>query len=248
MFTYTLKGKDLTKDEAVALAQATSTSPIKIELSSLLNLRKADSAKLFRLSVEKKMPELANLAWKISVDNDSIAPVKKEPTSDILTIQKPVDKLLADLHQSTGLWTTGAAMILASASNGSWWTLRQIAVYWANNLDVSSKSILFQGFELVDGVWEPKDLRVGIPRRQTFHVSPVYIALRDALKWLLEKDLIKRTQSVSKGSYEGNVSPQVNAMSRVFYSVQLTERGKQMVELWGDVEEFIQNSFKNRVR
>ena len=64
MITYTLKGKDLTKDEATALVEATSTTPIKIELSSVLNLRKADSAKLFKLSVEKKIPELANLAWK----------------------------------------------------------------------------------------------------------------------------------------------------------------------------------------
>jgi hypothetical protein len=37
-------------------------------------------------------------------------------------------------------------------------------------------------------------------------------------------------------------------MLRPFYSVQLNERGKEMIELWGDAEQFILNSFKTRLR
>ncbi len=248
MFTYTLKGKDLTKDEAVALAEATSASPIKIELASVLNLRKVDSAKLFKLSVEKKSPELANLAWKISVSDALEAPIALTKQLEVMSIQRPVDQLLEDLHRSNGLWAVGTAMILGSASNGSWWTLRQVASYWVNNLEVSPKSVLFQGFELMNGMWEPKDFRTGISRRETFHVSPVYICLRDALQWLMKNDLVERRSNISRGSRDENQTSQVRAMLRPFYSVQLNERGKEMIELWGDAEQFILNSFKTRLR
>jgi hypothetical protein len=248
MFTYTLKGKDLTKDEAVALAEATSNSPIKIELASVLNLRKVDSAKLFKLSIEKKSPELANLAWKISVSDAKEAPIATAKQIEVLSIQRPADQLLESLHKSNGLWAVGAAMILSATSNGSWWTLRQVATYWVNNLEVSPKSILFQGFELVNGAWEPKDFRAGVNRRETFHVSPVYIALRDALQWLIKNDLVERRSNISHGSRDANQTPQVKAMLRPFYSMQLNERGKEMIELWGDADQFIFNSFKTRLR
>ena len=248
MFTYTLKGKDLTKDEAVALAEATSASPIKIELASVLNLRKVDSAKLFKLSVERKSPELANLAWKISLSDASEAPIAKVKKLEVMAVQRPVDQLLEDLHRSNGLWAVGTAMILSSTSNGSWWTLRQIASYWVNNLEVSPKSVLFQGFELVNGVWEPRDYRVGVSRRETFHVSPMYICLRDALQWLMKNDLVERRSNISRGSRDENQAPRVQAMLRPFYSVQLNERGKEMMELWGDADQFILNSFKSRLR
>jgi hypothetical protein len=248
MFNYTLKGKDLTKDEAVALAEATSSSPVKIELASILNLRKVDSAKLFKLSVEKKSPELANLAWKISIDDTSEGPVATVKQLEVKAPQRPVDHLLEDLHRSNGLWAVGTAMILSSASNGSWWTLRQIASYWVNNLEVSPKSVLFQGFELMNGAWQPKDYRAGISRRETFHVSPVYICLRDALQWLMKNDLVERRSNISRGSRDENQTPQVNAMLRPFYSVHLNERGKEMIELWGDADQFIMNSFKSRLR
>jgi len=248
MFTYTLKGKDLTKDEAVALAEATSTSPIKIDLATVLNLRKVDSAKLFKLSVERKSPELANLAWKISVGDAQEAPILTSKKLEVLAVRRPVDQLLDALHGSGGLWAVGAAMILSATSNGSWWTLRQVASYWVNNLEVGPKSVLFQGFELVNGVWEPKDYRAGVSRRETFHVSPVYIALRDALQWLMKNDLVERRSNISRGSRDENQTTQVKAMLRPFYSMQLNERGKEMIEMWGDADQFILNSFKTRLR
>jgi hypothetical protein len=248
MITYTLKGKDLTKDEATALVEATSTAPIKIELSSVLNLRKADSAKLFKLSVEKKIPELANLAWKISVSEQGnvVEPSPSKP--EVVAVQKPIDKLLDDLHQSNGLWAVGAAMILSATANGEWWTLRQVATYWVNNLDVPVRSVLYQGFELQNGAWEPVELRAGIDRRKTFHVAPVYIALRDALNRLLSNDLVVRTRNVSRGGHGGANNPAISAMSRVFYSVQINDRGKQIMDTWGDAEEFISSAFTKRLR
>jgi len=248
MITYTLKGKDLTKDEATALVEATSTAPIKIELSSVLNLRKADSAKLFKLSVEKKSPELANLAWKISVSEQSGAVEAPSRKPEVVAVQKPLDRLLDDLHQSNGLWAVGAAMILSATANEEWWTLRQVATYWVNNLDVPVRSVLYQGFELQNGAWEPVELRAGVERRKTFHVAPVYIALRDALNWLISNDLITRTRNVSHGGHGGATNPAVNAMSRVFYSVHINDRGKQIMDTWGDVEEFINSAFTKRLR
>jgi hypothetical protein len=248
MFTYTLKGKDLTKDEAVALAEATSSIPIKIDLATVLNLRKVDSAKLFKLSVERKSPELANLAYKISVSDAQDAPIATVKQIEVMAIQRPLDQLLDGLHGSNGLWSVGAAMILSAASNGSWWTLRQVASYWVNNLEVSPKSVLFQGFELMNGVWEPRDYRTGVSRRETFHVSPVYIALRDALQWLMKNDLVERRSNISRGSRDENQTAQVKAMLRPFYSMQLNKRGKEMIEMWGDADQFILNSFKTRLR
>lgn len=249
MFTYTLKGKDLTKDEAVALAEATAAVPIKIELSSVLNLRRVDSAKLFKLSVEKRSPELASLAWKISVeDAQENKEIKKTEKKEEFFVEQPIDKLLEEIHRSNALWAVGTAMTLNCASNGSWWTIRQIASYWVNTLEVSPKSALFQGFELVNSVWEPKDFRSGVSRRETFHVSPVYMALREALNWMLKNNLVERRSNISKGGRSENQTPQVQAMMRPFYSLKLNERGREMMELWGDSEEFILNSFKSRLR
>jgi hypothetical protein len=248
MFTYTLKGNTLTKDEAAALVEASASTPIQIELSSILNLRKVDSAKLFKLSVEKKLPELASLAWKISVNDAPKAQAKQSAPVEIVTIRKAPEKLLEDLHRTNGLWTAGAAMILSSCSNDHWWTLRQVATYWVNNLEVSPRSVLFQGFSVMNGSWEPKELRAGINRRETFHVSPVYICLRDALKWLMENELIERTKKISQGSNLKDASAQVQAMSRVYYACKLTDRGRELVELWGDIDTFIQSAFQSRLR
>jgi len=248
MFTYTLKGNALTKDEAVALVEASSTTPIKIELSSVLNLRKVDSAKLFKLSVEKKSPELASLAWKISVNDAPKATKLTKSGAEVVTVRKAPDKLLEDLHRVNGLWGAGAAMILSSCSNGQWWTLRQVATYWANNLEVNPRSVLYQGFEIMNGSWEPKELRSGVDRRDTFHVAPMYICLRDALGWLMQNDLVERTKNVSRGSSNANASASVQAMSRVFYAVKLTERGQELIELWGDSDQFIKNAFESRLR
>lgn len=254
MFTYTLKGNDLTKDEAVALIEATSNSPIKIELASILNLRRVDSAKLFKLSVEKQMPALASLAWKISVQNRTEEPAakkaatKKATDTEIVSVSKSIDNLIEELHRSTALWATGAVMILSSCENDAWWTLRQIATHWVNELNVSSRSILFQGFEFSDGVWEPKEFRAGVNRRETFHVSPVYIALREAQQWLLKNDLIEREQHISRGGHGAEQSPQVSAMSRPYYTVRITDRGRDLNELWGDTEKFLIDSFNERIK
>lgn len=251
MFTYTLKGNTLTTDEAAALIEASSATPIKIELSSLLNLRKVDSAKLFKLSVEKKLPELASLAWKISV-SDTSKTTAKAPTAstEILTVQKAPGKLLEQLHEVNGLWAVGAAMILNAAGDGSWWTIRQVAYYWANRLDydLPKNSVLFQGFERTNGRLEPREFRVGVDRRQTFHVSPTYISLRDALKWLTANDLVERTKHVSHGSEDAGNSASIQAMSRVYYAFRLTERGKEMEGMWGDSMDFIRRAFQERLR
>jgi len=249
MFTYTLKGNALTKDEAAALVQASSSSPIEIELSSVLNLRKVDSAKLFKLSVEKKLPELARLAWKISVnDAPSTKKKKTETGAEIVSLQKATDKVLEELHKVTGLWGVSAAMILSCCSNGEWWTLRQVATYWANNLDLNSRSVMYQGFDLMNGTWEPREFRAGVDRRTTFHVSPVYIGLRDALSWLMAQGLVERTKKVSKGSNSPTSKAAVQAMSRMYYAVKLTERGRELIELWGDADEFIKNGLVSRLR
>jgi len=248
MFTYTLKGNALTKDEAAALVEASSTTPVEIELSSVLNLRKVDSAKLFKMSVEKKLPELASLAWKISVNDAPKAAKITKSGVEVVSLRKSTDKLLEDLHKTNALWGAGAAMILSSCSNEQWWTLRQVATHWVNNLDSSPRSVLYQGFEVMNGTWEPKELRAGVDRRETFHVSPVYICLRDALHWLMNNGLVDRTKNVSKGSSAPNASVNVQSMSRVYYTIKLTERGRQLVEIWGDIDNFIKNAFEARLR
>lgn len=248
MFTYTLKGNALTKDEAAALVEASSSTPVEIELSSVLNLRKVDSSKLFKLSVEKKSPELASLAWKISVNEAPNSPKLTKSGVEVVTVRKAPDKLLEDLHKVNGLWGAGAAMILSSCSNGEWWTLRQVATYWVNNIEVNPRSVVYQGFEIINGAWTPKELRSGVDRRDTFHVAPMYICLRDALNWLMENGLVDRTKNVSRGSTNPNASASTQAMSRIYYAVRLTDRGQELMEMWGDVDQFIKNAFECRLR
>lgn len=251
MFTYTLKGNTLTSDEAAALVEASSTTPIEIELSSLLNMRKVNSTKLFELSVQKKLPELAKLAWKISVSETAkpVAPLQK-PAVAVVSMQKSPDLLLSQLHESSGMWAVGAAMIIDAANDGSWWTIRQVATHWANLLheDVPYDSIIFKGFELVAGKWSPKELRVGVNRRETFHVSPTYIGLRDALKWLETNGLVDKAKHISQGSNDENSTPNIQAMSRVYYAFRLTEKGREMAKMWGDSTTFVINAFQSRLR
>jgi len=248
MFTYTLKGNALTKDEAAALVEASSTTPVEIELSSVLNLRKVDSAKLFKLSIEKKLPELASLAWKISVNDAPKTPKITKSGVEVITVSKAPEKLLEELHKVNGLWGAGAAMILASCSNEEWWTLRKVATHWVNNLEINPRSVLYQGFEIRNGTWEPKELRSGVDRRQTFHVAPVYICLRDALNWLMENRLVDRTKNVSRGSTNPSASVSTQSMSRIYYAVKLTDRGREMVDMWGDINTFVEKAFESRLR
>lgn len=248
MFSFNIKGTALSKDEAHALLELSSETPIALDLAKVVDLRKLNSKKLFQLSVEKQNPSLAQLAYKISTRTTLAKPRIRAARKPVEYVDLPVGKLLLKLTDSTSLWATGAAMILEATSNESEWTVRQIATHFANTLGVSSKSVLFKGFTLINGSWEPLTLKEGAKRSETFHACPTYMALREGAEWLVKNGLVARTEAVSKGSYSESETPQVAAMSRVYHKLTITNKGKDLLDLWSDIEDFITNSFDSRLR
>jgi len=235
---------------------------VTLDLASLVDLRKVSSKFLFELAVEKKQPELANLAWRISVAKtgsekqasvkttlDVLTPLNK--LSEQLTVEKVIDKL----NRTQAYWSVGAALIIHSVCGESseLTTLRQIATDYANYCwgckGMPATSVLFKGFE-EDGTGglAALDFANGVERRKTFHVSPLYIGLRDGLIFCKKHGLVVTKNSVSTSSPNAKNALQAQTLSRLFYKLKATDKGKAVYELWADCEDYIFNFYKLRVQ
>jgi hypothetical protein len=145
----------------------------------------------------------------------------------------------------------GAAMILDYFSEfNDWNTLRKIAIFYVNDIDASNNkvphdSILYKGFTWSEelGNFDPVVLRAGVDRKDTFHVSPMYLSLREGMNWCMKNGLVEQKSQMSYGSLDGASG---NTMQRVYYNLRLTKRGQDVSLLWADSNEYILNFFASR--
>lgn len=236
-----------------------------IPLDALIDVTRLNAQDLFDLSVKQKNQALASLAWKVSISKES-APVsmRRNAAPEIIAHKKkkvtkyetPIDTLLEQLNTNSSYAFTGAAMLLKALkdSEGDSITLRQAAVDVANQMWATygpeikvRNSKFFKGFEYTDGLLKPVVMSSGIDRKHTFHVSPMYIALREGLLYAQSHGLVDKVKLMSVGApYVDNPSTSKNSTRRMYYKIKLTERGKKLISMWGDLENYVQKVFQEQ--
>lgn len=266
---FRLQGTLLEPQEAAALLTAAnkdSNEVPEIDLDKVINIGKLDSASLFKMSVETNNKDLASLAWKISVaqqDTDKKPVYKKAPTrvkKYETKAQRSVEELIEGVVSSMSYPCVGAAMLLQMTNENSSTTIRKTAVHYVNKMweegslikrpHNSGKSKFFRGFKPTGDGWVPVILQPGITRKDTFHVSPIYIALREGLVMGVHEGLFEQSSVISWGASqnkESNTKPGVSKMSRVFYNITKTSKGSEMHSKWGDIDEYIKKAFAYHV-
>jgi len=261
-FQFCLKGTPIDQNEAAALMTATrgaSKKPLNIELSNLLDFNTVDSKKLFELAVENNNQALASLAWKVSVDQKQQLPQLHKVISPKSVRVTPVHKnhdvveLIDKMVQSTAYPFVGAAMILKAASDKEWITLRETALTFANSMwvmpTISRNSRFFRGLAMENGKLTTLNQSAGVPRRMTFHVSPIYLSLREGLVFCTKEGLVEQRQMHSTGctDKERVVSKSISKMKRMYYKVRLTAKGRELCGHWGDMEHYITQQFSHQL-
>ena len=264
-FQFLLGNTPIKQTEAAALLAATGEygqGPIEIELTDIFDLRKLDSQRLFELSVKEQNQDLASLAWKISIQKSAEgkdAFGKKRPASvtrngahkKVLKENATVEELIEKLNSHSSYWSAGAALLLKSCA-GDWVTLREAATDYVNtlwrNTSVRETCVAFKGFErnAQIGAWEPRDSTVEVDRRNTFHVSPVYIGLREGLIWCRNHGLVEQEKGISVGSLRDDAHAKAEHMQRMFYKARATVQGRDVLEAWGDIDDYIDRVFAGR--
>jgi len=255
-FQFLLQGTPIEKEEAAALFKATQsakTDYYPIDLEKVIDLKVIDSKKLFDLAVEKKIPDLASLAFKVSLATNSNAskPRVRNPNRIARRTARvrgsSSEEIIELLNQTSSYWATGAASILLETSSTEWCTLREIAINIVNMLDRQTRmpknSVLYRGFTQTDEGWEPLDFSYGVERKNTFHVSPVYIGLREGLLWCVKNGLVEQKSLMSvTPTNESNKG----TMSRIFYKIKATENANSIVGLWADLPNYIESFYRAR--
>lgn len=261
-FDFHLKGVPIKASEATALLSATGVDPmqgLRIDLEKVLDMRKINSKMLFDLSVSEGNQELASLAWRISVGRTETPEKAVQPrtpsrsvrpayTDQTFSLEQVIDKI----HQSDAYWAAGASLIISRTSLNEWTTLRRIATDFVNECwsdrSLPNKSTAYRGFMLSeDGCLTPRDLTKGVLRKDTFHVSPLYIGLREGLIFCQKQNLIEMRSAVSVGSENPNRSPRAKDMRRVFYKISASEKGAALASLWSDCDVFAKLLFEKRI-
>ena len=264
-FQFQLGGVPLEANEAAALLSMNKTgssSPTMIDLESVIDSEALDAGKLFEMAVSKQDESLASLAWKISVQqkDKKVIPVKKEPKFKVITGKpsdtKSLEEIIEHLNNSSSYSSLGAAMILKAASEKEWVTLRTTAIGFANKMwadSLNKKGLvlnykMLRGFELQNGSLEPVHLSSGVKRKDTFHVSPMYIALREGLLFCKKQDLVIQKNRVSIGApYSKGTSKQADSTRRIYYSIKATERGHELLSMWADIDRYIDKTLVSQV-
>lgn len=256
-FQFALAGIPIELAEAEALLKAMrgeTVSPV-IDISTLIDSKNLDASKLFEMAVNKKQQGLASLAWKISMQQAKPSKVSKlaVPTKLRLIENEPkpcgLEEIIDHLNNSRSYATLGVAMLLKATSTKQWVTLRETATFFANELfkqrHIAPASKFLRGFQVMDGGLSPVDMSSGLERRHTFHVSPMYIALREGLLYCKKHGLVEQKRMLSVGAPYAK-APKQNSDStrRIYYKIAATSRGKDMVNLWADLDQYIMKNFE----
>lgn len=262
-FQFCLQGVPLESSEASALIDAAHKGrkyPISIELTNLIDFGKVDSKRLFDLAVETNNKELASVAWKVSVEQRLTQAkfIRRDPVelSVVSSTNKinHVENLIDLLVRSNTYCHAGAAMLLQAASQKEWVTLRETALLFANTMwdskEVPRDSKFFRGFMPTREGLTTLDMGRGVSRKDTFHVSPIYIGLREGLLLCLREGLVEQRKVLSTGAVNKNIKfvpSNVSKMQRAYYKVKLTARGQELCDKWGDMDLYISQQFSYQV-
>lgn len=257
---FSVGGTLLEANEALALlnlAAGHEKGRPTIELDRLIDLKTLDATSLFQTAVSTGNQELASLAWKISVNKKAQPFSKDTVSSPKLTLVKPakeknLESIIETLNNSNSYYAMGAAMLLRQASQKEWTTIRETAIDFINDMWLSSPNTrnckFYRGFSLSEGKLTPIDLNSGIERKHTFHVSPMYIALREGLVYCTEQNLVEIKRTLSVGATRSKTdTPKTSHMRRVYYRFKLTERGVELMDMWADIDRYINKTFAGQI-
>lgn len=257
-FQFCFNGTPLEPHEAIALFEASSNAPGKskptIELNSLIDSKNLSASKLFELAVNNKSQELASLAWKISVQQDqprvksAAFSAPKAKTSKPEQSNETLEDIIEYLNQTNTYTSLGVAMLLTATHSTEWVTLRQTAIHFVNEVICKKPHLItskfLRGFEWDGERYMPVDLSSGRKRRDTFHVAPLYIALREGLVYCKEHGLVDQVKLLSIGApYSKNDSPSVNSTRRMYYKIKASERGQDLIKMWADLDRYLEKNF-----
>ena len=253
-FQFAFNGTPIEPHEAVALLEASSnkgSSKPVIDISNLIDSKDLDAGKLFELAVSNQNQGLASLAWKISVQQNQARPRKAQgqstySTSRILTADTDsIENIIEHLNSTTNYTSLGVALLLRATSNKEWITLRETAIHYVNEVILNklglNNSKFLRGFEWDGQQYMPVDMSSGQKRRNTFHVSPLYISLREGLVYCKKHDLVNQKKMLSVGAlYVKNPSPSVDSTRRLYYKIKASDRGQQLIKMWADMDRYIE--------
>jgi len=248
----------LDKSEVSSLLTATGQdTTFHIDIAKHIDVKTLDAQKLFTLSVEKKDPALAALASKLAISGFKAKRSYKRSEANVIssTTVIPIEpeQLLEKLVTDKSLKNLGAAMILDALYEGPdpELTLRQIATTQVNKLgtgsQVSRMSDVFRGFKQKNNFygWEPVT-STKVERSQRYHASPVYTALRDGLAMLTKFGMVNVRETVSFGGQSVD-NPSAAVLQRKVYEISLTPDGRELADMWGDVESYIAHGWNKRM-
>lgn len=257
-FQFCFNGTPIEPSEAVALLEATSGKDRNgsiIDISNFIDSKNLDANKLFELSVSSKNQGLASLAWKISIQQSQAKPSSGD-TQNIKAIVAPsnnktnnLEDIIEHLNSTTSYTALGVALILNATKDKEWVTLRGVASDVVNEILSEklhlTKSKFFRGFESQGGVYTPLDLSSGHKRKYTFHVSPLYISLREGLVYCKTHGLVEQKKLLSTGApYAKNSSPSADSTRRLYYKIKASERGHELIKLWADLDRYIEKTIR----
>ena len=257
-FQFALAGIPIEMAEAEALLKATrgaATTPV-IDIGSLIDSQNLDAAKLFEMAVSNKQQDLASLAWKVSMQQNKVGvatsfakPNRKLKLVEGSTKATQLEEIIDHLNKSRSYASLGVAMLLKATNTKQWVTLRETATFFANELfkqrQAYPASKFMRGFQVMDGGLSPVDMSSGLERKHTFHVSPMYIALREGLIYCKNHELVEQKRMLSVGApYAQSPSKNSDSTRRIYYKISASERGKQLVDMWADLDEYIMKNFE----
>lgn len=228
-------------------------------LSSLLDRKKLDPNKVFQLSIETKNPQLASLAAKMEINGfKPIGKIKRtyKRSVRILDINKAetraIDNVIETLLTSKTQRSVGAAMILHNLRHMDTRTLRNIAAqtvtFLAEQKEVfNGTETVFKGFKRDStGYYTPKSKDEKTPRKDTYHASRMYAALREGAAYLIQTGMAQGEEFVTFGSEEKELDKNSMHLQRTVYRFKLTTEGLNLIRQWGDCKEYIIDYWKQQ--
>lgn len=246
----------LKSDEAEALLSMSTSKPtIEVDISQYLTPSMVDAKKLFNKSIESSNPTLAWLAAKFATE----APVFKKKRAQKSRISRvettesfeSADEVIEKIVSSGSVKAVGACMILETLYKSDNRTLRQIATTSVNNLymrnDVQGWFDCFKGFKKDhEGFFRAVTKSSSSSRAESYHSSPTYTSLREGAAMLTKFGLIEMQETVEYGSAEKSLEESAQRLRRVVYRCNLTELGRQVVDCWSDLQDFIVKGWEVR--
>lgn len=259
---------DLNQDEAIALLSTVDgTENMVIDLSKVIKINARSATEMFSLAVKQQNPALANLAARLAISAEvgdrSLFPKSPQASGNRALketletkIEGPLENIIESLIKRDARWTAGVASILMFAPFATddhryaddKKTLKEIAIDQNKLLKkhrIGHRCPAFRGF--IDGV-QPLD-KPGVHRSESFFTSPTYNALREGLTFCKTNDLVVLSQGLSVGSYNlasSKTNPPTSHLQRNYWQIQLSDRGADLVEKWGDISDFLVNFWMSK--